>query len=372
MKKTVLSVVSLMASALMAVNVSAASVSDMMNNAFKPVGKCLYVYGGGWNEADTGAGDEAMTYGLSKQWEKFYNENGPDYDYDTTRYQIHDGLDCTGYMGWLMYQLYGDKYSSDGYVFSSAKMVDRYAEIFGGTATGKENVTEHKCGDIMGSDTLYHVYMVIGQCEDGSVVLLNSTPPNVALYGTSTPDGKTDSEAVKLAEYYMSTYFPDVYKKYPNVSKPVTYLTEFNKFSFDPEVLTDSDGYRDMGADEILKDFFENIKLYVDGNRVKTEVEPYIDGGSTYIQLSALAGSVGADVKWNEADRCAEIEKNSEKITVDIDSKTILKNGEVYEADFQIKEDRINIPLRQVSELLGLNVDWEGISKSVYITQTED
>ena len=57
-----------------------------------------------------------MTKGLSPQWEAFYNKNDSNYDFETTRYQIHDGLDCTGYVGWVMYPLFGDKYSDSGKV----------------------------------------------------------------------------------------------------------------------------------------------------------------------------------------------------------------------------------------------------------------
>lgn len=40
------------------------TTTDFLKNALKPVGQTLYIYGGGWNEAQTGSGTEALTLGL--------------------------------------------------------------------------------------------------------------------------------------------------------------------------------------------------------------------------------------------------------------------------------------------------------------------
>ena len=42
-----------------------------LRTALLPVGSTMYVYGGGWNEADTGAGIEAVTLGVSAEWAEF-------------------------------------------------------------------------------------------------------------------------------------------------------------------------------------------------------------------------------------------------------------------------------------------------------------
>lgn len=37
------------------------TTTTFLKNALKPVGQTLYIYGGGWNEAQTGSGTEALT-----------------------------------------------------------------------------------------------------------------------------------------------------------------------------------------------------------------------------------------------------------------------------------------------------------------------
>ena len=49
------------------------TTTDFLKNALKPVGQTLYIYGGGWNEAQTGSGTEALTLGFSKEWKSFYD-----------------------------------------------------------------------------------------------------------------------------------------------------------------------------------------------------------------------------------------------------------------------------------------------------------
>lgn len=104
-----------------------------------------------------------------------------------------------------------------------------------------------------------HVWMVVGQCNDGSVVLLHSSPPGVQLAGTPTPSGKTNSRAVKLAATYMKKYFPKWYRKYPDCSVSYQYLTQYAQMRWDvsgKSVMSDPEGYRNKNANQILKDLF--------------------------------------------------------------------------------------------------------------------
>lgn len=230
------------------------TVKEMLSCALEPVGSCLYVYGGAWNEEDTGAGVEALSYGVSPRWEEFFNENNSSYNYKSTRYQIHDGLDCTGYIGWTMYQIFGDKYSDIGYVTESKNMALKYSELFESELIKKENVSSYMPGDIMCSSS--HVYMVIGECEDGSVVFLHASPPVVSICGTYAPDGTQNSMAVKLATHYMSTYYPKSYEKFPVCSRNTSYLKDYDQVRLSEKALPDPDNYKDMTPEQILEDLF--------------------------------------------------------------------------------------------------------------------
>ena len=47
------------------------SLLGFLQIAVQPVGQTMYVWGGGWNEEDTGAGAEAVTLGVSPAWAEF-------------------------------------------------------------------------------------------------------------------------------------------------------------------------------------------------------------------------------------------------------------------------------------------------------------
>lgn len=98
------------------------TVRKFIETALMPVGRTMYVYGGGWNREDTGAGADAVTIGVSPRWEEFFREQGSDYDYTKTRYQIHDGLDCSGFVGWAVYNTLFAESGGEGFVTKASEI----------------------------------------------------------------------------------------------------------------------------------------------------------------------------------------------------------------------------------------------------------
>lgn len=233
------------------------SVGDFLLTALKPIGNTMYVWGGGWNEEDTGAGIEAVTLGVSSRWAEFAAMQNASYDYQTTRYQIHDGLDCSGYVGWCIYNIMETENGKEGYVMKASQMAENFAQRGWGNFARVEEVTDYKAGDIMSMDS-GHVWIVVGACEDGSVVLMHSRSPGVRIAGTALPDG-SKSEAVYLAEKYMSTYYPQWYNRYPDCKANASYLTTSTAMRWNGETLSDEEGLTEMSAEEVLKWMFVNM-----------------------------------------------------------------------------------------------------------------
>ncbi len=238
------------------------TLKQFLQIAMQPVGSTMYVWGGGWNKADTGAGTEARTIGVSSKWKAFFRKQNAGYDYRTTKYQISNGLDCSGYVGWCVYNAFNTKNGQQGYVMLAQNMAKKYSSYGWGTYIPRSSVKTYRAGDIMSSSCsdCGHVWIVVGSCSDGSVVIAHSSPPGVQLCGTPSKSGKQESEAVKLARTYMKRYFPSWYKKYPNCSRGSSYLKHYSQMRWslgENKVMSDPDGYRNMSAKEILKDLFE-------------------------------------------------------------------------------------------------------------------
>lgn len=231
------------------------SIANLLLLAKAPLGRTMYIWGGGWNEEDTGAGADACTMGVSPAWAEFAAKQDATYDYDDTRYQIHDGLDCSGYMGWLVYNLLETEDGQPGYVTKATDMAADFAMRGLGEFTPAEEVEDWQAGDIMSMKG--HVWMALGMCEDGSVVLLHASPPGVMLSGTRLKDNKV-SQAETLANEYMSTYYPEWYERYPITVRDYEYLEKSSRMRWSEEVLSDEQGLREMNAEEVLQWLFEN------------------------------------------------------------------------------------------------------------------
>ena len=67
------------------------------------------------------------------------------------------------------------------YVMKSQEMASTYASYGWGTFTPYSEVTDHKPGDIFSNEG--HVYISLGTCDDGSVLLVHSSPPGVRICG---------------------------------------------------------------------------------------------------------------------------------------------------------------------------------------------
>ena len=230
------------------------TMENLLVTAFYPVGQTMYIWGGGWNEQDTGAGVDATTLGVSPLWAEFAKEQTTDYDYHDYKYEIHKGLDCSGYVGWVIYNLFETENGREGYVMKSGEMAENFADRGWGSYTPAKEVTDWKPGDIMSMNG--HVWISLGSCPDGSVLILHSSVTGVFVAGTSLKDEK-DSQAVRLAEDFMRTYYPEWYERFPDCSRPNRYLTESGRFRWSPETLKDTWNLQSLTAEELLRSLGE-------------------------------------------------------------------------------------------------------------------
>jgi cell wall-associated NlpC family hydrolase len=256
------------------------TLKKYLQNAIKPIGKAIYVWGGGWSTDGLNGSIEARSIGVSSTWTSFFNAQTSDYNFYNTQYQRHNGLDCSGYVGWTIYNMMNTKSGNNGYVMSAKNMAKNYASRGWGTYIKRSKVKDYKPGDIMSSacTDCGHVWIVIGTCSDGSVVVLHSSSnAGVQLSGTVAPDGKVHSQAAELADKYMKQYYPNWCTKFSTKIRDEKYLSHFCQMRWGvsgKSVLTDPDGYQNMTAEEVLADLIGPLKEEVLAEPPAPEVEP--------------------------------------------------------------------------------------------------
>ena len=253
------------------------TLKNLLSAALQPVGKTLYVYGGGWNWQDDGSAPQAMTLGVPASWGAFFRERGANYCYrrqdggpdwyprGNYNQYYYAGADCSGYLGWVLWQVLGP--NSGGFVGPAVQMARRLAEEWG-AGTWSRPLREPQAflpGDIV--SIRGHVWLCLGRCRDGSLVILHSTPSpsrigcpggGVQLSGVGEGPG---CQALALAWRYMEGWYPGWSRRYEPVWKPFGLYTDWAgtesagrfRWYLDDRGLGDPEGIQTMGAEEILR-----------------------------------------------------------------------------------------------------------------------
>lgn len=247
---------------------STATISKLIESALMPVGQTLYVWGGGWNEQDNGSGETAVNIGVYSKWKEFYDSHKNGHSMSTYKAQWDSGnresrfygLDCSGYIGWAVYNTVETENNKAGYVTYAETITQTLAQKAGfGTVKSCDVNTKLYPGDIVSLNAYGHTWISLGQCSDGSALLLHSTAEGgVQLSGTASNNGEANSEAYKLAKSYMQKYYPDWWKYFGDKK---TFVTNTNRigtvFSWNVKsgVVSDTENIRNMTPEQILKRF---------------------------------------------------------------------------------------------------------------------
>ena len=241
------------------------TMEEFLAIALEPVGSTMYIWGGGWDDEDQTSGTYSAKIGLSPQWAEFAKQQDANYNFENHRFERENGLDCSGYVGWVVYNLFETKDGQQGYVTTSTDMAENFAKRGWGELIFQPK--EFLVGDIVSMDG--HVWISLGTCEDGSVLLVHSSPPGVSVCGTPIPKSyKPDSEnledsdlentnhseksiAIQLAEDFMTTYYPNWQEKYPNRCVSDTYLEDVTVMRWNLKTLSDALEWQEKSGEEV-------------------------------------------------------------------------------------------------------------------------
>lgn len=229
------------------------TLEDFLQKAMEPVGTTMYIWGGGWDEADSTSGIGSTRIGVSPMWKDFADTQDSTYDFTEYRYEREKGLDCSGYVGWVVYNVFEDVDGQNGYVAKSTVMAKEYAERGWGRLL--ENPKEYLPGDIVSMEG--HVWICLGTCTDGSVLLVHSSPPGVSVCGTEArnvgADAQEESIAVQLATEFMTNYFSGWQERYPNRVVGNHYLENTTVMRWNRETMRDAADIQNRSGEEIIK-----------------------------------------------------------------------------------------------------------------------
>ena len=234
------------------------TLRSFLTHALQPCGHTLYVWGGGWNEADSGAGKDGLTLGENPAWHTYFDGHAGHYDYRQHRFEHGNGLDCSGFVGWALYQIFAREDGEEpGYVMSSTAMAQTFAARGFGRFVPREEITYYRPGDIVSLNG--HVWISLGQYRDGSVMLIHSTPNGgVQVSGTVTREGHYSSMAMEAATGVMVRHFPEWSRHYSTKPCGPSYLTgNLMRWDLQNGPLCDPEGLTGLYPHELCRAILE-------------------------------------------------------------------------------------------------------------------
>ncbi|CAH0122209.1 hypothetical protein PAE9249_04756 [Paenibacillus sp. CECT 9249] len=112
-----------------------------------------------------------------------------------------------------------------------------------------------------------------------------------------------------------------------------------------------------------------NPTLYLDGESLSLPEEITMKNNSVMIPLRVVVEELGFQVDWDAKTRTVTIHKSDQVIKLVVDKKEAEVNGKKIALDTlpYIKSGTTLVPLRFVGEQMGLVVDWDNATKSVYL-----
>lgn len=115
--------------------------------------------------------------------------------------------------------------------------------------------------------------------------------------------------------------------------------------------------------------FMERHRVRVNGEDLQSDLPPVIKEGRVLIPVRAVSNALGATVDWDADAREITITKGDVVVVLKVDDVTFYVNGEAQEFDVpaQLVSNRTFVPLRFVALALGEAIDWDAVTGTAFI-----
>lgn len=114
-----------------------------------------------------------------------------------------------------------------------------------------------------------------------------------------------------------------------------------------------------------------SVNVVADGEKYPfSSVVPYVENNTTMVPLRFVSEKLGAVVKFDSKTNTVEVKKGDMNIVLTIASAFASVNGEKVMLDSKVvRQNGVTmVPLRFVSEILSVEVKWDSLMKTAFIT----
>ncbi len=107
--------------------------------------------------------------------------------------------------------------------------------------------------------------------------------------------------------------------------------------------------------------------MTVNGKKQTLDVAPLIKDGTTYVPIKYVLDAFGGQAGWNKTAKKITVTRGTTVLELTVGKKEYMLNGAAKQSAVSpiIANNRTLVPLRLVSEQLGINVNWEKKTKTI-------
>ena len=171
-----------------------------------------------------------------------------------------------------------------------------------------------------------------------------------------------------IAESYQYPYDIDIKDSDLNKGKneiKITLYTPDNKIAFEKKEIL----YKPLYNEEHVKIFLGSTDVHTQQDIKELLAPPYLKNGRTMVPIRMVSEQLGTGVTWNQKEKTITLKDGKTIVVLTLDKDYALINGKNVKIDAppQINKNTTFVPLRFVSENLGLNVTYNHSDRSVLV-----
>ena len=114
----------------------------------------------------------------------------------------------------------------------------------------------------------------------------------------------------------------------------------------------------------------DGITVILDGEIVVFDIaQPALVNNRTMVPMRKIFEALGATVTWDNTTQTAKAQKGDMTVEITIGNNIMYSNGNAVEIDSPalLMRSRTYVPVRFVSNALGVKVEWDNVKKIVYL-----
>ncbi|MBS5916252.1 MAG: phosphodiester glycosidase family protein [Clostridiales bacterium] len=190
---------------------------------------------------------------------------------------------------------------------------------------------------------------------------------NVGVFAVM-PDGRTVGLSPRVIDWSLSGFKGDVVSEYgafgiTDLAGQANGVVTAKFGQHEAHVYLGNPAYRFLDM-TIAKPYY-----WLDGSQHPLDAAPFIYGDRTLVPLRLIAEAYGGQVNWLADSREVDIVINNDHLILPVDQAQLTLNGETRAIDVapQIRQGRTFVPVRFISEAIGMDVSYDNASRTVSI-----